>query len=158
MVTSCLLAKNSYPSSTTCKNDIWSIQWMPSRLSKFRNVYDKKTFQTWWARQIKSRSSFRMESVTLSGPNVKETPLSFGPQPRMSLLGSDQRRSHSKPLSGTSVGRFMFLIWFKLSNSGESPPCMQSIFSSMRAATGRQLKHSENIFQSLILNLRLHSS
>jgi hypothetical protein len=34
--------------------------------------------------------------------------------------------------------------------SGESPPCMQKIFSSMIAAMGRQLKQSVKVFHSLM--------
>lgn len=40
-------------------------------------------------------------------------------------------------------------------SSGDSPPCMQKIFSSIIAATGRQLKQSVNVLQSLMLYLRL---
>ncbi len=39
--------------------------------------------------------------------------------------------------------------------TGESPPCMQKIFSSMSAATGRQLKQSVKVFQILMLYRRL---
>ena len=39
--------------------------------------------------------------------------------------------------------------------SGDNPPCMVKIFSSMMAAMGRQLKQSVNVFHSLILYLRL---
>ena len=35
------------------------------------------------------------------------------------------------------------------------PPWQQNIFSSTMAATGRQLKQSVNVFQSLMLYLRL---
>lgn len=35
--------------------------------------------------------------------------------------------------------------------SGDNPPCMHKILSSMRAATGRQLKQSMKVFQSLML-------
>lgn len=54
------------------------------------------------------------------------------------------------PVSGTSVGLMILRIYSRLVSSGESPPCMQRIFSSMRAATGRQLKQSVKVFQSLI--------
>ena len=43
-------------------------------------------------------------------------------------------------------------------SSGLSPPCMQKILSSMTAATGMQLKRSENVRQSLTEYRRLHSS
>ena len=42
--------------------------------------------------------------------------------------------------------------------SGLRPPCMVKIFSSMIAAMGKQLKQSVNVFHSLMLYLRLHSS
>ena len=40
-------------------------------------------------------------------------------------------------------------------SSGERPPCMQKIFSSMMAAMGKQLKQSVNVFHSLMLYLRV---
>lgn len=55
------------------------------------------------------------------------------------------------PESGTSVGFSIFLICSMDWRSGESPPCMHRILSSISAATGRQLKQSMNVFQSLIL-------
>lgn len=55
------------------------------------------------------------------------------------------------PVSGTSVGRMIRLIYSRFVSSGESPPCMQKIFSSMTAATGKQLKQSVNVFHSLML-------
>ena len=61
-------------------------------------------------------------------------------------------------MSGTSVGFSIFLIWSMDSSSGESPPCMQRMRSSMSAATGRQLKQSMNSFHSLMLYLRLPTS
>ena len=42
-----------------------------------------------------------------AAPKVTDTPRPFSPQP-LSAEGSDQRRSHSKPLSGTTVGLKMF--------------------------------------------------
>jgi hypothetical protein len=42
--------------------------------------------------------------------------------------------------------------------SAEHAPCMQKIFSSTMAAMGRQLKQSVNVFHSLMLYRRLHSS
>lgn len=148
-VTSCRLAKNSYPSSTT-----------------------------WWARQIKSMSCFCKKRVTTSGPNVNDTPRSFSDQPVMSLSGSDHNRSQrrpgvcklcqlsvysgelqsrltSSPVSGTSVGRITRRICSIDCRSGDRPPCMVKIFSSMIAAIGRQLKQSVNVFHNLMLYLRL---
>ncbi len=58
-------------------------------------------------------------------------------------------------MSGTSVGRIILRICSMLLRSGDSPPCMQKIFSSMMAATGKQLKQSVNVFQILMLYLRL---
>jgi hypothetical protein len=94
------------------------------------------------------------KAATTSGPKVKETPRSFSPQPTMSLSGSDHSRSQRRPVSGTSVGRMMRLIWSMDASSGLRPPCMQKIFSSMIAAMGRQLKQSVKVFQSLMLYLR----
>lgn len=113
---------------------------------------------TWWARQTRSKSCVVKNSSTLSGPKVYETPLSFIPQPLTSLLGSDQSKSQSRPESGMTVGRDKFLIWSKFCRSGERPPCIHNILSSIRAATGRQLKQSVNAFHSLTLKRRLHSS
>ena len=45
----------------------------------------------------------------------------------MSLSGSAHSRSHSRPLSGTSVGRATRLIWSRDFSSGDSPPCMHRI-------------------------------
>ena len=56
---------------------------------------------------MRSRSCFCRNLVTISGPNVNDTPRSFSPQPITSLSGSDQSKSHSRPWSGTSVGRMM---------------------------------------------------
>jgi hypothetical protein len=39
--------------------------------------------------------------------------------------------------------------------SGDNPPCIVKIFSSMIAAMGRQLKQSVNVFHNLILYRRL---
>lgn len=67
------------------------------------------------------------------------------------LSGSDHNRSHSNPWSGTSVGLIIRRICSILCRSGLRPPWQQKIFSSTIAATGRQLKQSVNVFQSLIL-------
>mmetsp|Transcript_32219 Transcript_32219/g.28547 ORF Transcript_32219/g.28547 Transcript_32219/m.28547 type:complete len:146 (-) Transcript_32219:285-722(-) len=87
----------------------------------------------------------------LSLPNTTETPLLLPAHPEISLSGSDQRRSQRSPISGTSVGRGIFLICSISSNSGEIPPWTQKIFSSIIAATGRQLKQVMNLFQSFML-------
>ncbi len=55
------------------------------------------------------------------------------------------------PSSGTSVGLMIRVIWSKVVRSGEIPPCIQRILSSISAATGRQLKQSPKAFQSLKL-------
>ncbi len=59
------------------------------------------------------------------------------------------------PVSGTSVGRITRRICSIDCKSGLNPPCIVKIFSSMMAAIGRQLKQSVNVFQSLMLYLRL---
>ena len=73
-----------------------------------------------------------------------ETPLSFSPQSMTfssGSAGSDHNKSHSKPLSGTSVGLRILFICCKSFNSGDSPPWIQKILSFTIAATGKQLKH-----------------
>jgi hypothetical protein len=71
------------------------------------------------------------------------------------LSGSDHNRSHRSPWSGTSVGLMIRRICSILCRSGLRPPWQQKIFSSTIAATGRQLKQSVKVFQSLILYRRL---
>ena len=55
------------------------------------------------------------------------------------------------PESGTSVGFYIFFICSMDCKSGDKPPCMHRILSSISAATGKQLKQSIKVFQSLIL-------
>lgn len=49
----------------------------------------------------------------------------------------------------------ILLIWSSEDSSGDSPPCMQKILSSISAATGRQLKQSVKVFHSFMLYLLL---
>ena len=58
----------------------------------------------------------------------------------------------------TYVGRITFLICSILWSSGDKPPCIQKIFSSIIAATGMQLKQSVKLFHNLMEYLLLHSS
>merc|ERR1712012_843121 len=101
---------------------------------------------------------FVKEFWATSAPKVNDTPRSFSPHPMVSLSGSDQRRSQSRPWSGTSVGLIIRLICSIDCKSGLKPPWQQKIFSSTMAATGRQLKQSVKVFHNLMLYLRLHSS
>src|SRR6056297_1492731 len=94
---------------------------------------------------MRSRSCCFKKLAATSSPNVYETPRSLSPQPMMSLSGSAHSKSQSSPVSGTSVGRIISLISSNEVSSGERPPCMQKIFSSMTAAMGRQLKQSVNV-------------
>ena len=80
------------------------------------NDHDEDQSCTWWARHIKSKSCLWRNLATTSAPKVKETPLSFSPQPMVSLSGSDQSRSQSSPWSGTSVG---LMIRLNISNISE---------------------------------------
>ena len=52
---------------------------------------------------------------------MNETPRSFSPQPFVSLSGSDHNKSHSKPVSGTSVGLMIRRICSIDCKSGERP-------------------------------------
>lgn len=59
------------------------------------------------------------------------------------------------PWFGMSVGRLSESNFLIFNNSGLIPPCMQSIFSSMTAATGIVLKVSMKCFHSFSENFRL---
>jgi hypothetical protein len=72
--------------------------------------------------------------------------------------GSAQRISQRRPVSGTSHGLAILAICSIWLNSGLRPPCMQMILSSITAVHGRQLKVLQNVFQSLTLKRRRHSS
>ena len=63
-----------------------------------------------------------------------------------SSSSSSSRRGGHAP-----VGRMIRLICSMFCSSGLRPPCMQKIFSSTMAATGRQLKQSVNVFHSFTL-------
>lgn len=76
---------------------------------------------TWWARQMRSISCLWRNLVTTSAPKVKETPRSFSPHPSTSLSGSAHSRSHSRPWSGTSVGRMTLLTCSMDWRSGDRP-------------------------------------
>lgn len=95
------------------------------RLRRYRGA------QTWWARHIKSRSCLCRNLATTSAPKVKDTPRSFSPQPMVSLSGSLHSRSHSRPLSGTSVGRMMRLICSIDCRSGLNPTSVQVFAHSL---------------------------
>ena len=120
-------------------------------------------------------SCFCKKRVTTSGPKVKEIPRSFSAHPVISLSGSLQSRSHKSPQSGiyrivltryiedgqgwlTAIGRIIRRICSMEFRSGLNPPCIQNIFSSMRAATGMQLNKSMKAFHSITLYRLLHSS
>ena len=64
-------------------------------------------------------------------------PLIYSYLPASSMLGSDHNKSHNKPESGTSVGLYIYLIYSKDVNSGDKPPCIHKILSSINAETGR---------------------
>ena len=51
----------------------------------------------------------------------------------------------------TSVGLITLRICSIEFKSGDRPPCIVKIFSSMMAAMGRQLKQSVNVFHNLML-------
>ena len=107
---------------------------------------------------MRSKSCRSKKAATTSAPNTKETPRSFSAHPLTLVSGSLHSRSHMRPTSGTSHGRYRLAIWLSASISGLRPPCMHRIFSSTRADTGRQLNTSENTFHILMEYLRLHSS
>ena len=114
-------------------------------------------------RETRSYHAFRQAHVVLGGKKGEKNVFaservrsSFYPQ--IPASGSDQSRSHSRPSSGTSMGRGISRIWPSRCSSGLIPPCMQRILSSTSAATGMQLKQSENTLHSFTVYRRLHSS
>lgn len=54
----------------------------------------------------------------------------------MSLSGSAHSRSHSSPLSGTSVGRATRLMSSRFLRSGDRPPCMHRICEATHRTAG----------------------
>jgi len=74
------------------------------------------------------------------------------------VAGSDHSKSHSKPSSGIYVGLEILLISYKSLSTGDIPPCMHNILSSITAATGNSLNKLQNSFHSLTEYLLLHSS
>ena len=58
-------------------------------------------------------------------------------------------------MSGTSVGLITRLICSMDCKSGDNPPCIVKIFSSIIAAIGKQLKQSVKVFHNLTWYLRL---
>ena len=85
------------------------------------SVHVKFKINTWWALHIRSKSCLWRNFATTSAPNVKDTPLSFSPQPKTSLSGSDHKRSQRRPWSGTSVGRIIRRICSIDWRSGDKP-------------------------------------
>lgn len=114
---------------------------------------------TWWALHIKSKSFIYKNFYNISGPNSLLIPLSlFSFHPFLSYTGSDHSKSHKRPVGGIYVGRWSDYIFFIFVNSGDNPPCIHNILSSINAQIGKQLKQSIKYFQIFILYRRLHSS
>jgi hypothetical protein len=108
-----------------------------------------------------------MNFFTVFSLKTNEVPLSLGPQPLVftwlfnyesPVAGSAHNKSHSKPFSGTIVGLEILFIYYKFFKSGDIPPCIQSILSSIKAVTGKILNIFINSLQSFIEYLFLHSS
>ena len=96
-----------------------------------------------------------MKSSTTYTQKITLTPLSFSSKSVASLSGSAHNKSHKRPLSGISVGLGIFSILCIFFNSGDKPPCIHNIFSSIRAATGKKLNNSVN---EIVMNLPEHDS
>ena len=60
---------------------------------------------------MRSMSCLAKNLETISGPKVKDTPLSFSPQPFVSLSGSDHNRSQSKPVASLAVNVIVQYTW-----------------------------------------------
>ena len=89
------------------KTSLFSLSNLPSLL--FYLIYHYSV-HTWWARQIRSRSCLARNLDTISGPKVKETPLSFSPHPWTSLSGSDHSRSHNNPKKWENLTHYLMLL------------------------------------------------
>ena len=100
--------------------------------------------------QIRSISFFSQNFSTTSSLQVKLTPLSFSSHFLSVVFGSLHSKSHSSPMSGTSVGLSIVKICFGYCSSGERPPCIHRIFSSTRAEIGIILNILVNYCHSLI--------
>jgi len=72
---------------------------------------------------------------------VKLTPRSFSSHYFSVCFGSLHRISQRSPVSGTSVGLSIFNIYLGTLSSGERPPCMHNILSSIMAEIGRRLNN-----------------
>ena len=73
----------------------------------------------------------------------------------MSLSGSAHSRSHSRPVSGTSVGRGMRFICSSDFNSGDSPPCMHRICVPSIIKAGLELDLGQKLIGSSIDKMNL---
>ncbi len=60
----------------------------------------------------------------------------------------DQRIDRALPLSGTSVGLRIVLIWSIMFSSGDNPPKVQNTLLSTIAANGKQSKQLSNVFHN----------
>lgn len=111
---------------------------------------------TWWDLQMRSKLFVSKNFLNTSGPNKHPMPrYLFSEKPFWVYAGSDQSRSVTIPLTGISSGLFTFINWLIFVSSGPIPPCIQNILSSIKAAKGKELKRSTNIFQTLTEYFRL---
>ena len=140
-----------------------------------------KSHATWCARQMRSSPCFSQNCRMMSSPKIYDTPRSFTPHDEVRASGSAHNRSHSIPVcdhantrrdqrakptphthayapkSGMSHGLRILLIFSNLSNSGDSPPCMQKMRSDTTAALWRERKtrHDAMAVRKSVLNTRL---
>ena len=110
---------------------------------------------TQWALQIRSKSCFLRNFVTIFVPNIQDTPRSLSSQPSTSSSGSDQRMSHIRPSSPISSGLFTLFTCSREVRSGEIPPCMQMILSSISPTHGSYQNTSQNVLHTFTLYLLL---
>jgi len=110
---------------------------------------------TWWARQMRSRSCLCRNFATTSAPNVNDTPRSFSPHPITSLSGSDHRRSHRRPWSGTSVGLMIRRICSMDWRSGLNPERRRHKYIYMWSFTSSYLHIALKKFEKFVSNLIL---
>ncbi len=105
-----------------------------------------------WFLSIKTASTFKFQQMKINQTlSRKKLTVCVG-------SGSDHSISHNNPVSGTSQGLVILLIWSNLLKWGLNPPCMQIILSSITAVHGKQLKVLQNCFHILTEKRRRHSS
>ena len=121
------------------------------------NMYSVIPNLTWWALHMRSKSWRFKNLLTTSAPNVKETPLSFSPQPFVSLSGSDQSKSQRRPVGIRGKNQSVRENWKKRFNlEKEKVAYENTVVTQEKSETCTQLS-ANNVYIKL-RNKWLHIS